>query len=1541
MCMVNKKIESFHPARRCRHGPSRICFIFCLLIPGLFYLTAATNTANAATYYLDAVNGNDSNPGTSGLPWKTINRAAPQASYDPNVVSGDTVILRGGYYGKVDGTGDWDNDNTDWITYVAEDAVDDPPLFQQIILSRSPNIDAYLSFDGIRFPWAVAGVGEVGIDRTYLQAVHLYGANHFKLLNCYIEGNCDLTNGVQGGKGGTGFYARSRTATIATIFLQDILIDNCEITNLSSGITMTDVGDPGGPENNGIIIRNSKIHHLYNDAVQAHSLSSSLFENNEIGDAQIFGNNLIFDENNTSVGTFVIGDTFTQANTGASGTFLYLDSDPVVYNVKGSYGVWDETEIVSSSGGTFTPSNITPQVQHSDLLQIYGDSDADQCVNVTIRRNVFWDSFQFIFLKEMTNVLIENNLCKGLIGSGHMISLTSGCLSGTIRHNTCVSGSTQIAIKSNTIGGEVFDIYNNLITSSLTIGLVAGDTVNVHNNVIGVYTDYDGGSLPETNHSYSEYPMAEETRNAIFVDYDNGDYQLKKISSPVGFAAPNHAPATDILGNLRDAAPDAGCYEYVTSDPNNDPVLQEIGDKSVDEGQELSLTISATDPNGDTITYSATGTAISAGADFNDQTLTFSWTPSYDQAGSYEVRFIASDGTASDSETITITVNNVNRPPVIGAITDQSVNENDILSLSVNAIDPDGGTVTYSVDNLPSGAAFGSQTFTWTPSYSQAGSHDVTFIATDGQAQDSETITITVINVNRPLVLSAIGNKSIYAGDLLTFTLNATDPDGDTITYSVTSLPSGATFGNPSFSWTPDNNQAGSYDVTFTASDGQAQDSEKITITVTADTSAPTVTNLSPQADSIQSPLNTLITLNVEDAGKGVDANTVEIKVNGNLIYDGDNETSAGVYDSTSKQQTVKGVCRRIGNNKAAYKYIYQGNNKFEFDQTLTVTVNAGDLAATTNTMAEYSYSFISEMRSFGENKILHSGSNNENWGPLTTVCDSSGNIWVAWPQGVVGSRDIYVGKLVAGTDSFVNDGIVQVTEDIPDQGNPVIAVDSSDKLYLAWQDNRRGNWDIYVSTFDGTNWSPETMVNELVDDQVDPAPNQTNPAIVIDSSDKAYITYDDDRNGDMDIYITSSSDSFSNKITSLITSATYDQTTPDLAVDSYDTVYVVWADARSWNGNGNPKYDLYGAASDNSWTNILIVTENNQQSSPKISTEADGTVLHFVWLDDTPGDDDIYYATSDGLPLPGNPLTGSSIIDEAGTDQLSPVIATTGSTAGNDLEVFACWRDERNAEDTEAELYAVEITANGTNIYVGNDFTTDDQSQPAIGIDGYGYPYLVWINGRTDICYAGSTFIEPVVLASSTASVSSKTTVGTVLGSITNIDDVSTEILQRAYLCDVKVKISRIRNPQKPPSNNRTFLYEFGPSGTTFSEPVTITIPYNATTLVSSPSAYWYNPLTGLYSQEGITDVEVIQISSGLYALRFKTTHFSIFGGGGPFGVFGGGGGGGGCSMSPDSQASAVELLLPYVGLAVALGALNVRDRRRNKARKTKKSEC
>ncbi|GAI15585.1 unnamed protein product, partial [marine sediment metagenome] len=153
---------------------------------------------------------------------------------------------------------------------------------------------------------------------------------------------------------------------------------------------------------------------------------------------------------------------------------------------------------------------------------------------------------------------------------------------------------------------------------------------------------------------------------------------------------------------------------------------------------------------------------------------------------------------------------------------------------------------------------------------------------------------------------------------------------------------------------------------------------------------------------------------------------------------------------------------------------------------------------------------------------------------------------------------------------------------------------------------------------------------------------------------------------------------------------------------------------------------------------------------------------------------DDIYYdKTIGGL----SPLTGRSIIDDTiGADQISPVIITMGYT-GNDLKVFACWRDERNAD---ADLYCVEIGSGGeTNVFVGDNDTYSDQSEPAIGIDIDDYPYLVWTNERTDIYYAGSTFVEPVALTSKNVSISSAATVGIVWNAINSIDDVSAEVPQ------------------------------------------------------------------------------------------------------------------------------------------------------------------
>jgi hypothetical protein len=208
---------------------------------------------------------------------------------------------------------------------------------------------------------------------------------------------------------------------------------------------------------------------------------------------------------------------------------------------------------------------------------------------------------------------------------------------------------------------------------------------------------------------------------------------------------------------------------------NQAPVLAPIGNQAVNEGQNLSFTLSATDPDsGDTLTYSATNTP--PGAVFDPATRVFSWTPDYTQAGNYpDVEFVVSDNGSPmmlDFEDITITVGNVNRAPIFAAVGPQQILEHATTTFTVSATDPDGNSVTLSASGMPSGATFNTSTgvFSWTPGYPTAGVYTPTFTATDNGSpvatssidvvitvgsnptptEENQTLTNTVVALNLP-----------------------------------------------------------------------------------------------------------------------------------------------------------------------------------------------------------------------------------------------------------------------------------------------------------------------------------------------------------------------------------------------------------------------------------------------------------------------------------------------------------------------------------------------------------------------------------------------------------------------------------------------------------------------------------------------------------------------------------------------------------------------------------------------------------------------
>ena len=188
------------------------------------------------------------------------------------------------------------------------------------------------------------------------------------------------------------------------------------------------------------------------------------------------------------------------------------------------------------------------------------------------------------------------------------------------------------------------------------------------------------------------------------------------------------------------------------------PVLDPIGNQEVDEGDQLTFSVSASDPDpNDQLTFSAGG--LPSGADFDPDTGQFNWLTTSGDQGNYTVTFdvcdTCPDEPLCDDEQVIISVGDVCRPPELDAIGDRNVIEGQALSFTVSASDPDAGNqLTFRADlsNLPdeADAAFDRDTgeFSWNTASGEAGDYLVTFEVCDdcpdGPLCDDEQITITV-----------------------------------------------------------------------------------------------------------------------------------------------------------------------------------------------------------------------------------------------------------------------------------------------------------------------------------------------------------------------------------------------------------------------------------------------------------------------------------------------------------------------------------------------------------------------------------------------------------------------------------------------------------------------------------------------------------------------------------------------------------------------------------------------------------------------------
>jgi hypothetical protein len=191
------------------------------------------------------------------------------------------------------------------------------------------------------------------------------------------------------------------------------------------------------------------------------------------------------------------------------------------------------------------------------------------------------------------------------------------------------------------------------------------------------------------------------------------------------------------------------------TDVNRPPTMSGPGDRTLLEGQLLAFSIVRSDPDGDQLT--CTAERVPKWLVFDDVRCSVDGTPDFEVATLKEpvvsypaTRFkICDPGGLCVEERMTITVKNVDTSPHLAPIGPQSVDEGRDLRFTVTAGDANADLMFLKAEPVPDGATFvdhrdGTAEFAWTPRQDQGGAYDVTFLATDGELIDEETVTITV-----------------------------------------------------------------------------------------------------------------------------------------------------------------------------------------------------------------------------------------------------------------------------------------------------------------------------------------------------------------------------------------------------------------------------------------------------------------------------------------------------------------------------------------------------------------------------------------------------------------------------------------------------------------------------------------------------------------------------------------------------------------------------------------------------------------------------
>ncbi|MBT5421112.1 MAG: PKD domain-containing protein, partial [Candidatus Cloacimonetes bacterium] len=263
------------------------------------------------------------------------------------------------------------------------------------------------------------------------------------------------------------------------------------------------------------------------------------------------------------------------------------------------------------------------------------------------------------------------------------------------------------------------------------------------------------------------------------------------------------------------------------------------GDLIIDEAETINFSISAYDPGGNTLSYSWKLDNIEVGT-----SSLFDFITNYTSAGTYEVSLNVNEAGGGELNYLwNITVNDVDQNIVINEILPSAggnvtINELESIAFSIDAYDPDGNTLFYNWQ-LDGTSVSTTDSYNFTTDYSSGGSYVVTLNVTDNFSDNTINYTwnVTVNDVDQNIVINEIlpsagGNVTINELESIAFSIDAYDPDGNTLVYNW-QLDGTSVSTTDSYNFTTDYSSAGSYVVTLNVTDNFSDNTINYTWSVT------------------------------------------------------------------------------------------------------------------------------------------------------------------------------------------------------------------------------------------------------------------------------------------------------------------------------------------------------------------------------------------------------------------------------------------------------------------------------------------------------------------------------------------------------------------------------------------------------------------------------------------------------------------------------------------------------------------------------------